>query len=143
MQTLILYLKSFGLTPEKIKINDILNDLTGYKEVSKEELNKFAIEFINIYKYYEAKKSEKGIDYPDMLIKFLALKNKVKHKYVLVDELQDINTLEAEIALQSGHNFLSSKLCCEFYSRYIFFICHFMSLHLIQCGSTPEPSGLS
>ena len=107
MQTLILYLKSFGVTPEKIKIDDILNDLTGYKEVSKEELNKFAIEFINIYKYYEAKKSEKGIDYPDMLIKFLALKNKAKHKYVLVDELQDINTLEAEIALQSGHNFFA------------------------------------
>lgn len=107
MQTLILYLKSFGVTPEKIKINDLINDLTGYKEVSKEELNKFAIDFIKIYKYYESKKSVKGIDYPDMLIKFLALKNKVKHKYVLVDELQDINTLEAEIALKSGHNFFA------------------------------------
>lgn len=107
MQTLILYLKSFGVIPDKTLINELLKDLTEYKGVTKEELEKFALDFVSIFNDYESKKNEKGIDYADMLIKFLELKSKVKHKYVLIDELQDINMLEADIALQSGQNFFA------------------------------------
>ncbi len=107
MQTLILYLKSFGVLPNSIDMNELVRNLGDYKGVTKEELEKFALDFVSIFNHYESKKNEKGIDYADMLIKFLELKNKVKHKYVLIDELQDINMLEAEIALQSGQNFFA------------------------------------
>ena len=42
-------------------------------------MDKFADIFVDIYAYYEVRKSAKGIDYADMLIKFLKMKSKPKY----------------------------------------------------------------
>jgi len=107
MENLLRYLKSFGITPEKINIKNVKKFIEGTEKFDKEELEKFAEDFIEIYKYYELKKSKKGIDYADMLINFSKLKHPKKFKYVLIDELQDVNTIEADIALKTGNNFVA------------------------------------
>ena len=40
-----------------------------------------------------------------MLLHFLRLKQHKVYKFVLVDELQDVNGIEADIALHSGETF--------------------------------------
>ncbi|MCI0504417.1 ATP-dependent helicase [Candidatus Micrarchaeota archaeon] len=107
MENLIRYLKSFGVLPDDIDIQQVKNLLGPYKNLSKEEMDKFAESFIDVYRHYEQVKKEKGIDYADMLIDFLKIKNKRRFKYVLIDELQDVNTMEAEIALESGETFFA------------------------------------
>ena len=107
METLIRYLKSFGILPNEINLDEVRGNLMEYKGVTKEELEKFASDFIDIFTLYETRKNGKGVDYADMLIRFLSLKDKVRYKYVLIDELQDINKLEADIALESGQTFFA------------------------------------
>lgn len=107
MENLLRYLKSFGITPEKVDVKEVQSKLEGNEKVSKEELDKFAKDFLEIYKHYEATKDKFGLDYSDILIKFFDLKNPKKFKYVLVDELQDVNRIEAEIALKSGEHFIA------------------------------------
>jgi DNA helicase II / ATP-dependent DNA helicase PcrA len=107
MENLLRYLKSFGITPDKVNVKEIQSKLEGDEKVSKEELDKFAEDFLEIYKHYETIKDKFGLDYADILIKFSELKNSKKFKYVLVDELQDVNRIEAEIALNSGDNFIA------------------------------------
>ena len=46
-------------------------------------------------------------DYSDLLIRFLELQNPPLFEFVLVDELQDVNKMEAEIALKSGKQFFA------------------------------------
>ena len=70
-------------------------------------MEKFLDYFVEIFELYEKEKARKGIDYADLLINFLELKNKPKFKYVLIDELQDVNNLEAQIALESGETFFA------------------------------------
>ena len=58
---------------------------------------------LNKYHYGLEKIKERiGLDYADILLKFLELNKIPKFKYVLVDELQDVNKIEAEIELKSG-----------------------------------------
>ena len=45
--------------------------------------------------------------YNDILINFLQIKTPPVFKYVLIDELQDVNDMEADIALKSGVNFMA------------------------------------
>ena len=56
-------------------------------------------EFINIFRVYEEAKDVGQRDYNDILINFLKIKNPPVFKYVLIDELQDVNDMEADIAL--------------------------------------------
>src|SRR3989344_5784971 len=107
MENLLRYLKSFGITPDKINLKKVKEFIQDTEKFDKEQLEKFAEDFLEIYKDYELKKSKKGIDYADMLINFLNLKNHKKFKYVLIDELQDVNTIEADIALKSGENYVA------------------------------------
>ncbi|NUM41635.1 MAG: ATP-dependent helicase [Leptospiraceae bacterium] len=107
MENLIRYLKSFGITPEQVNVEEVKSRLSDYKKLSKEEMDKFAECFIDVYAYYEDIKKDKGIDYADMLLEFMKLEDKPKFKYVLIDELQDVNTIEADLALQSGDNFFA------------------------------------
>jgi len=107
MENLLRYLKSFGITPDKIDLEKVKPFIESDEKLTKEELDKFAEDFIQIFEYYEKSKQKKGIDYADMLISFLDLKNNSKFKYVLVDELQDVNVIEADIALKSGNNFVA------------------------------------
>lgn len=99
------YLKSFGIVPSKINLEQTKAGIAETDKYTKEELDKFAEYFLGIYQYYEDAKKGKGIDYSDMLLRFLALPKCKRFKHVLVDELQDVNDLEANIALKSGENF--------------------------------------
>ena len=107
MENLLRYLKSFGITPNKINLEKAKKFIQSDEKLSKEELDKFAEDFVKAFEYYEKAKEKKGIDYADMLINFLSLRNHSKFKYVLVDELQDVNVIEADIALKSGDNFVA------------------------------------
>lgn len=101
----IRYLKSFGIKPEDIDVEKIKPLLEGTKTITKEEIEKFSEHYYDIYKFYEQIKEGKGIDYSDMLIKFLELEDPQQYHNVLVDELQDANKIEAQIALKSAENF--------------------------------------
>jgi len=101
MENLMRYLKSFGITPEQINLVEVKKHLDEGKNYSKEEIDKFADDFLAIYNHYEDIKNKRGVDYSDLLIKFLRLKEVPQFEYVLVDELQDVNIMEADIALKS------------------------------------------
>lgn len=107
MENLIRYLKSFGINYQSIDIGKVKSLLKEDKNVTKEEMDKFAEDFVGIYEHYEQIKERIGLDYADILLKFLALNKIPKFKYVLVDELQDVNKIEAEISLKSGDNFVA------------------------------------
>jgi DNA helicase II / ATP-dependent DNA helicase PcrA len=107
MENLIRYLKSFGVTPDTININEAKQYLEADKKYSKEEIDKFAEDFLDIFKHYEDIKNKKGVDYADLLIRFLQLREIPIYEYVLIDELQDVNILEADIALKSCKHFVA------------------------------------
>ncbi|MEF8847976.1 MAG: ATP-dependent DNA helicase [Candidatus Thermoplasmatota archaeon] len=107
METLIRYLKSFGVTLDEIDVEEAKQFLDDFKSYTKEELEDFLEQFIDIYRYYEEIKKEHGIDYPDMLIKFLDLTDTLNYRHVLVDELQDVNEMEADVALASAERFFA------------------------------------
>ncbi|MCL5730639.1 MAG: ATP-dependent helicase [Candidatus Thermoplasmatota archaeon] len=100
-------LKSFGITPDRIdleaakaNIPENINDSTA----NRAELSFFIEKFVDIFKTYENIKG-KRLDYSDLLIRFLDMKEKPVYKHVLVDELQDMNRLEAEIARSCSRSF--------------------------------------
>jgi len=107
MENLIRYLKSFGIMPEQIDMNATKGLLIPTDKYSKEEIDTYADAFNDIFIYYEKLKKRKGIDYTDMLIEYLKLNNNPVFDYVLIDELQDVNKMEAEIALRSGKQFFA------------------------------------
>ena len=107
LENLIRYLKSFGITPDEIDLIEVKKHLEEGKNYSKEEIDKFADYFLDIYSHYEDIKNKRGVDYADLLIKFLLLKQVPQFEYVLIDELQDVNTMEADIALKSATYFFA------------------------------------
>ncbi|OIO23038.1 hypothetical protein AUJ65_04520 [Candidatus Micrarchaeota archaeon CG1_02_51_15] len=111
IENLMRYLKSYGVTPDKInkaRTKELIEEFERSSDsISKEDLEVFLCYFIEIFGLYEIEKAKKGMDYADLLINFLALKNKPKFKFILVDELQDVNELEARIALESGEQFFA------------------------------------
>ncbi|MEM0154721.1 MAG: ATP-dependent helicase [Methanothrix sp.] len=109
----IRYVKSFGILPKDININKAEKEVelayatNPLSNVTLEEVKEFLKYFVNAYARYEKEKegSRGYIDYNDMLIKFVQkYDGKKRYRYVLVDELQDLNELEAEIAVLSGDN---------------------------------------
>jgi DNA helicase II / ATP-dependent DNA helicase PcrA len=107
MENLIRYLKSFGVTHRDIDVDDVKNYIADFKSFTKEELELFLEEFVKIYAFYEEIKGSHGLDYTDMLLDFLNLGRIPKFKYVLVDELQDVNRMEADISLRSAEKFIA------------------------------------
>ncbi len=111
LENLLRYLKSYGVTPNKIdreKVRGLIESFERSSDVvGEEDLVKFLDYFVEIFELYELEKSRKGIDYADLLINFLGLKNKPLFDFVLIDELQDVNELEARIALSVGKNFFA------------------------------------
>jgi len=107
MENLIRYLKSFGITYDEINLDDSKEFITDFKKYSKEELEVFLNNFVKIFAYYEKMKGNNGLDYTDMLIGFLKQRYDPSFKYVLVDELQDVNKMEADISLRSAKNFVA------------------------------------
>ena len=106
----IRYIKSFGITPDSIDIKntkEILiksSFLENVGEVKVDEILTFLDYFIMAFKDYEISKDIDKIDYNDLLSRFLIEYDPLKkhYKYVLVDELQDLNDIEAEIAKLLG-----------------------------------------
>ena len=109
----IRYVKSFGILPSSIDIGKAEKELESaynahpLSNVTFDEVSAFLKYFVNAYDTYEKEKDKAGIyiDYNDMLIKFVQKNDgKKRYRYVLVDELQDLNELEAQIAVLSGDN---------------------------------------
>ena len=100
------YIKSFGITPNKINIekaSKIIEQIPDeyLKSFSHDELKAFLKYFVDAYGAYELSKGQ-AIDYTDMLILFIEKFNGKKFEHVLVDEMQDMNDLEAQIAQMVG-----------------------------------------
>ncbi|MGE0793488.1 MAG: UvrD-helicase domain-containing protein [Candidatus Woesearchaeota archaeon] len=106
-ESLMRYLKNFGITPDKINIKEAKKFIEQDTKFEKEDLERFLQEFVTIFAEYEKFKSTKGCDYTDLLLEFLKLSNPPHFKFVLVDELQDVNAVEADIAIKSADNFLA------------------------------------
>lgn len=107
MDNLLRYLKNFGILPDKIDAKAAKEFLEDEKKFSKEELESFLEEFVEIFEEYEKSKRGKGLDYADLLLEFLNLREIQKYRYALIDELQDVNTIEADIVLKSADNFMA------------------------------------
>ncbi len=102
------YIKSFGITPDKIdveKTNTLLDKLYDQAKTSYslDEIKAFLRYFVDAYIHYEDSKGN-AIDYSDMLLRFIEKFRGSKFKHVLVDEMQDMNELEARIAQMVGEN---------------------------------------
>ena len=104
----IRYIKSFGITPDKInldKATEILEKIFDAKSSSYtiDEMKSFLKYFIQAYQEYEKSKCQ-AVDYSDMLLMFKEKFRGNKFQYVLVDEMQDMNEIEAEIATMVAEN---------------------------------------
>ncbi|SMH72605.1 UvrD-helicase domain-containing protein [Candidatus Nitrosotalea okcheonensis] len=102
------YIKSFGITHDKInvkKTSDIIEKT--YDETKStytlDEMLAFLKYFVSAYKDYEESKLG-AVDYSDMLLIFIEKFRGKKFQYVLVDEMQDMNELEAKIVEMVGEN---------------------------------------
>jgi DNA helicase II / ATP-dependent DNA helicase PcrA len=107
LENLMRYLKSFGIMPDSIDLGKVKPRLEGGNSYTKEDIDRFAEDFTAVYSHYEDVKNRQGVDYADLLIRFLQLKAPPEFEYVLVDELQDVNVIEADIALKSGKQFFA------------------------------------
>ncbi|HSA97886.1 MAG TPA: ATP-dependent helicase, partial [Candidatus Nitrosotenuis sp.] len=104
----IRYIKSFGITPDKIDVEGAQAMLDGLYDEDKtsyslDEMKAFLKYFVDAYKNYEGSKHG-AIDYSDMLLIFIEKFRGKKFQHVLVDEMQDMNELEAKIAQMVGEN---------------------------------------
>ncbi|MGB6462837.1 MAG: ATP-dependent DNA helicase [Nitrosotalea sp.] len=104
----IRYIKSFGITYDKINIEKASSVIEStYPETKKtytlDEMQAFLKYFISAYKDYEHSK-DGAMDYSDMLLIFIEKFRGEKFQYVLVDEMQDMNDLEAKIVEMVGDN---------------------------------------
>jgi len=103
----IRYIKSFGITPDKIdlksvnvlveKMYDAIN--TSY---ALDEVKAYLKYLVEAYKNYEDSKND-TVDFSDMLLMFVDKFKGKKYDYVLVDEMQDMNDLQARIAQMVGN----------------------------------------
>jgi DNA helicase-2/ATP-dependent DNA helicase PcrA len=103
----IRFLKSYSALPETIdmaKASRILIEKRKNRQISfsEKETAKVMECFMDAFAHYERWKDRKYIDFNDLHILFLKHFNGTQYDYVLVDELQDVNKMEAKIAKISG-----------------------------------------
>ena len=108
VENAIRYIKSFGITPDKIDVQKTANIIQkNYQQqkrtYTKEDLIAFLSYFVDAYKHYENSKNE-TIDYSDMLLTFIEKFQGDKFEHVLVDEMQDMNEIEAQIVEMISKN---------------------------------------
>ncbi len=108
IENAIRHMKSFGITPDKIDIKKTQQIIQQHYQqqtstYTKEDLKTFLKYFVDAYKYYESRKGAK-IDYSDMMLIFLDKHHGEKFEHVLVDEMQDMNELQAEIVEMVSKN---------------------------------------
>jgi len=96
----IRYIKSFGITPDKIDLKKtqkiIEQTWSPTAAFSVDDLKKFLQYYISGYEDYESAKDD-SVDYSDMLLLFKSKFEGEKFQYVFVDEIQDMNEIESEI----------------------------------------------
>lgn len=102
------YIKNFGITPDKIEIKKsekLLEKSHDEKRssFSTKEMKSLLTYIVAAYKHYEDSKTDTG-DYTDMLLTFIDKFHGEKFPYVLVDEMQDMNELEAQIVEMVSEN---------------------------------------
>lgn len=97
----IRYLKAYGISPDRIDEESLVSAIQEYRAFTREEMQAFSRGFMGAYREYEKIKGTMP-DYADLLMKYLSLPKKPRFTHVLVDELQDVNRLEARIAIESG-----------------------------------------
>lgn len=107
----IRYVKSFGAMPSDLDEERISEILTEYWKsqrlnqiLTPQALSVYLQFFIKAFSEYELMKKGKFIDYTDILIDYLKLPGDQKktYEYVLVDELQDVNDVQARIIEETG-----------------------------------------
>jgi len=101
VENAIRYIKNFGITPDKIDLAKLEAEVRNLHDETRstytmEEMVTFSKKFLDVYKDYEGTKNEQ-IDYADMLLMFTEKYSGRKYKHVLVDEMQDMNEIEASI----------------------------------------------
>lgn len=110
----IRYVKNFGVLPKHIDrkaasqiIRQNYDKIKNNTKYTLDEIEKFLDYFIDAYyKYEEAGQRQKeGVkDYTDILLKFLEEFDGSKYEHVLVDEMQDMNKTQAEVARRVANN---------------------------------------
>ena len=93
-------IKSFGITPDKIDMKKtasiIQQNFKPTRAFSKDDIKAFLTYYVEAYKHYENSKNDM-VDYSDMLLTFLEKFQGAKYEHVLVDEMQDMNGIQAQI----------------------------------------------
>lgn len=109
----IRFVKSFGIYPQNIDVEKLkfymqseFNKGFSIKNYSREEIIKLGEEFVKAFLYYERNKPENSMDYNDIISSALHIlrDNPLDYEYVYVDEMQDMNKLEMELAKLCGRN---------------------------------------
>jgi DNA helicase-2/ATP-dependent DNA helicase PcrA len=104
----IRFLKSYSALPENVdmaKASKILAEKRKGRPISysEKETEKLLGFFMDAFAHYEKWKGRRYVDFNDLHILFLKhFSGAPPYDYVLVDELQDVNRMEAEIAKVSG-----------------------------------------
>jgi DNA helicase-2/ATP-dependent DNA helicase PcrA len=105
----IRFLKSYNVLPGKVdakKAGNILLEkrkAKRYPSYSEAETLKILEAFLDAFAHYEKWKKQKFMDFNDLHMLFLEhFRKESACAHVLVDELQDVNMMEAEMALASG-----------------------------------------
>ena len=103
----IRYIKNFGLIPSTIDATKAKKILTQSwsptPTFSTIDMQYFLKYYIDAYKHYENSKNN-VIDYADMLLTFVTKFQDIKFKHVLVDEMQDMNEIEAKLVTMVSEN---------------------------------------
>lgn len=94
------YVKNFGITPDKINLTKtgkiLKQNWQPTSAISHADMAALLKYYVKAFSHYEKSKKD-AVDYTDMLLIFLAKFQGDKFPYVLVDEMQDMNEVEAEI----------------------------------------------
>lgn len=105
----IRYVKSFGILPAAIDMQRVFLDVSSrYRPGSAGKLSEKALKiymefFFHAFQDYEKLKDDVFLDFNDILIHYISNTGETpKYTYVFVDELQDVNDLQANIIEKAG-----------------------------------------
>ncbi len=109
LENAIRYVKSFGVLPDMVEEQKVLE--TGSKnpdyrstKLSDSAFAKLVEFFLEAYRDYEKLKEGRFFDFNDLLLRYLDIppSRRRKYPYIFVDELQDVNDIQARIIEEVG-----------------------------------------
>lgn len=111
IENAIRYIKSFGIMPEDIDLNEV-TEMTFQKtfagkssDLSRQAIEKLVTDFREIFSVYEQFKEQSDtVDFNDLLRLFMKKGISGNRKYVFVDEFQDLNRMQADIVGKLAEN---------------------------------------